>query len=366
MTIALIPVVSSTGTPLMPCHPARARKLVSRGKAILRHRKGFLYLQLLYRADGDVQEVAVGVDPGSKMEAVTVLSAKHTFLNLQFNARDGKGIQRALKTRTGARRARRQRHTPYRACRPNRARSKDWVPPSTRARWQWKLNILIALRRLYPISMAVVEDVSAELKKDEKRRASSFSPIQVGKNWFYRQLDEIGLPYTLKKGMETYQMRRALGLEKTKHKLLFVFEAHCVDTWVLANSHVGGLNYPENKDVARLRPLYYSRRQLHVFNPGKNGFRRKVGGTMSNHLKKGTLCIHPKYSKCVLGGHSDKSGHSLHSVLSHTRLTQTAKASELRLIAHSPWVLIPAYLPLPYKERKVRRKQARAHLRHLL
>lgn len=366
MTIALIPVVSSTGTPLMPCHPARARKLVSRGKAILRHRKGFLYLQLLYRADGEVQEVAVGVDPGSKMEAVTVLSAKHTFLNLQFNARDGKGIQRVLKTRAGARRARRQRHTPYRACRPNRARSKDWVPPSTRARWQWKLNILIALRLLYPISMVVVEDVSTELRKGEKRRASSFSPIQVGKNWFYRQLDEINLPYTLKKGMETYHMRRALGLEKTKHKLLFVFEAHCVDSWVLANSHVGGLNYPENKVVTRLRPLYYSRRQLHVFNPGKNGFRRKIGGTMSNHLKKGTLCIHPKYGKCILGGYSDKSGHSLHSVLSHTRLTQTAKASDLQLIAHSPWVLIPAHLPLPYKERKVRRKQASHHLHHLL
>ena len=87
---------------------------------------------------------------------------------------------------------------------------------------------------------------------------------------------------------------------------------------------------------------------------------------MSNHLKKGTICNHPQYGKCILGGHSEKTAHSLHSVLSHTRLTQKAQASDLQLIAHSPWVVIPAHLPLPYKERKVRRKQARTHLRHLL
>ncbi|HEX2243525.1 MAG TPA: RRXRR domain-containing protein, partial [Gammaproteobacteria bacterium] len=31
-----VPVVSKTGRPLMPCHPARARELVQKGKAVRR------------------------------------------------------------------------------------------------------------------------------------------------------------------------------------------------------------------------------------------------------------------------------------------------------------------------------------------
>jgi hypothetical protein len=35
-------------------------------------------------------------------------------------------------------------------------------------------------------------------------------------------------------------MRDTLGLKKTKKKMADVFEAHCVDSWVLANAIVGG------------------------------------------------------------------------------------------------------------------------------
>ncbi len=81
-----VPVVSSTGKALMPCHPARARELVAKGRAVRRFDRGLFYIRLLDRADGDVQRIAVGIDPGSKREAFTVKSQKRTFLNIQSEA----------------------------------------------------------------------------------------------------------------------------------------------------------------------------------------------------------------------------------------------------------------------------------------
>jgi RRXRR protein len=78
-----VPVVSVSGKPLMPCHPARARELVRQGKAQRRFKRGVFYLQLTAREAGATQPVAVGIDPGSKKEAFTVKSAAHTYLNLQ-------------------------------------------------------------------------------------------------------------------------------------------------------------------------------------------------------------------------------------------------------------------------------------------
>ena len=49
-----VPVVSSNKTPLMPCHPARARELVRKGKALRRFNRGIFYIQLIERENGTV------------------------------------------------------------------------------------------------------------------------------------------------------------------------------------------------------------------------------------------------------------------------------------------------------------------------
>ena len=334
-----VPVVSFTGKPLMPCHPARARKLVSRGKATTRFLKGLFYIQLTERADGDTQPTALGIDPGSKREGYTVKATKRTFLNIHAHAVDGKGIQKTLEGRSNARRSSRQRNTPYRANRKNRGRSKGWVPPSTRARWQLKLNVTLWLTRLYPLTTVVVEDVSAELKKGDKRRNSGFSPVQNGKNWFYRQLTATGLSLVTKRGMETYQLRQQLGLHKTKQKLAMLFSAHCVDSWALAFMAVGGDTTSDLTALVELKQLRYVRRQLQRFNPGKGGTRSRYGGTMSLGLRRGTLVSHPKYGKCLVGGNDGVDRVSLHSPISRVRLSKSVKLTDLTKIAHTPWTL---------------------------
>ena len=336
-----VPVVSKTGKPLMPSSPRRARKLLEKGKAVKRWYRGFFYIKLTEREDGEVQDVAMGIDPGSKREGYTVMSVKRTFLNIQSHAVNGKGIKKSMEGRSNARSTRRQRKTPYRAPRwSNRKRSTNWLPPSTKARWQLKLNVIKALSRFYPISKVAVEDVSTELKKGEKRRNGSFSPVQAGKNYLYNSLKELGYEVVTYKGKETATERNRLGLYKSKDKLSNDFSAHCVDSWVLANLALDVLHTrPEMKEVMVLKPIPIVRRQLHMFNPQKGGRRSRYGGTMSEGYKKGTLVIHPKFGKTYLGGNDGKGGVSLHDYATGKRLTQLAKLKDCRIIAHSSWTV---------------------------
>jgi hypothetical protein len=115
-----VPVESSTGQPLMPCHPARARRLVKQGRAVRRFKQGLFYIRLLDRAMGEMQPIAIGIDPGSKREAFTVKSQSHTYLNVQAHAKTD--VADKVKTRREMRRARRFRKTPCRKNRCNRAR----------------------------------------------------------------------------------------------------------------------------------------------------------------------------------------------------------------------------------------------------
>lgn len=218
-----VPVLSSTGKPQMPCHPARARQLVRKGKATKRYLKSIFCIQLTEREDGYTQPIAIRVDPGSKMNGYCVKSGDHTYVNIQQPAKNGQAVKDKVETRANARRARRSRKTP---CRPprfsNRSR-KGFIPPSTRARWRHIYNTVKLLSRLYPITHAAIEDVATELKEGDKRRNSDFSPVMVGKNWLYGKIMEDG--YELKKfpGRVTYGLRNDAGLYKDKNKLDFNF-----------------------------------------------------------------------------------------------------------------------------------------------
>ena len=354
-----VPVVSKTGKPLMPCSPRRARKLLEKGKAVKRWYRGFFYIKLTEREDGDVQDVAMGVDPGSKREGYTVMSAKRTFLNINAHAADGKGIKRTMEGRRNARRARRQRKTPCRAPRfHNRKRPEGWSPASTKARWQLKLNVVVALSRLYPINITPVEDVCSELRKGEKWRNSNFSPVMAGKNYLYNSLRERGYKVVTYTGREVAAERKRLGLPKTPNKLSNDFSAHCVDSWVLANLALGiPHTHPEMKEVMVLKPIPIVRRQLHKFIPQKGGRRPRYGGTMSEGYKKGTLMFHPKYGKVYLGGNDGKGRVTVHSYVFGDRLAQNVKLEDCRIVAHSPWTVNYAETKVSKEARIIYSKQ---------
>ncbi|MCQ3932812.1 MAG: hypothetical protein DPW16_20375 [Chloroflexi bacterium] len=332
MSQQFVPVVGSTGKPLMPTTNQRANKLIAKGRAVKRFDRGLFYIQLLDREDGYTQPIAVGIDPGSKKEALTVKSASHTYLNIQADAVTW--VKESEATSTQMRRSRRRRKTRYRPCRPNRRQGQFQLPPSTRARWGWKLRLCRWLARYYPIQVFVVEDIKAISKQGQRRWNSSFSPLEAGKQWFYAELGEIAEVRTVQ-GYQTKQLRDALGLKKSKKKLSDKFEAHCVDSWALANSYVGG-SAVDNPNMLYIMPLRFHRRQLHALQYSKGGERRPYGGTLSMGIKRGAWVKHPKYGLCYVGGAS-KNRISLHDMESGQRLCQNAKPEECILLTTASW-----------------------------
>ena len=173
------------------------------------------------------------------------------------------------------------------------------------ARWSWKVRIVDFLRSLYPINCCVIEDITARTKKGVKRWNQSFSPLQVGKKWFYEQMEERFWFFDILKGWETKELRDRYNLHKLSNKLSSNFHAHCVDSWILATHAVGG-SYPKNKNVFCIAPISIARRKLHYERPKKGGIRTRYGGTNCKGIKKGTLVKHIKYGLARIYGYQEK------------------------------------------------------------
>ena len=199
-----VPVKTKDGEVLMPMHAARARKLVQRGEATPYWDNGIYCLCLTKEpSKRDTQEIAVGVDPGSKKEGFTVKSTSHTYLNVQADAHSKVG--KKVEKRRELRRTRRSRSCPNRKNRTNRLANSARMPAGTRARWDWKLRILDWLSKLSPITYVCVEDIKARTLKRAKKWNSSFSPLEVGKSWFYSEVQKRWTLFTLQ-GWETKEL----------------------------------------------------------------------------------------------------------------------------------------------------------------
>ena len=329
-----VPVVDMNEVPLMPTSKKRAFKLIKNWEATPFKSKGIFCIRLNREPSArNMQDVVVAIDPGSKREGYSVKSKTHDYLNITANAKDWVG--KKLESRRILRRNRRNRKTPCRS--PNQKNIKqNKIPAGTRARWEWKLRIIEWLSKLYPFSKVIVEDIKAWTKKGKRRWNASFSPLEVGKNWFYNNIKEMGVELKLIRGHETKALRDQLGLRKTKGKMLETFDAHCVDTWTMAWSVVGGHPLPQHRRMMRIIPIQRQRRNLHKQVPKKGGIRGLAGGTNKGGLKTGTLVKHPKHGLCYTGGFC-KTGLSLHSLETGKRIMRTAKKEDLDLKCSISW-----------------------------
>ena len=323
-----IPVVDNNQRPLMPTKPSRVRRWIKSGKATPFWKNGIFCVRLnVDPSDTEFQEIAVGVDPGSKKEGFTVKSESHTYLNIQADAHSKVG--KKVEKRRESRRSRRSRKCPNRKQRTNRMANKERIPAGTRARWDWKLRILDWLSKLFPVTHVCVEDIKARTLKRAKKWNTSFSPLEVGKSWFYTEIEKRWELLTLQ-GWETKEIRDKLGLKKSSKKLSKTFDAHCVDSWCLAYHAVDGKTLLDNTDIFCISPIPIRRRELHRQNPQKGGKRPRYGGTTWNGLVKNTLVKHVKHGLTRISGFG-KTGISLYS-LDGQRLCQNAKISDCKVL----------------------------------
>ena len=120
-----------------------------------------------------------------------------------------------------------------------------------------------------------------------------------------------------------------------------VFNAHCVDSWVLANTYVGGHITPDNEQMLCITPLRFHKRQLHVLQPASGGARKPYGGTRSMGFKRGSLVKHVKHGLTYVGG-SSGGRVSLHSVATGKRLCKNAKPADLKFLCFNSWRYSPS------------------------
>ena len=324
-----VSVKSKDGEQLMPTISPVARHLIKSGEATPYWNNGIFCIRLNKEVPERYykQEIAVGVDLGSKKEGFTVKSEAHTYLNVQADAHNKVG--KKVEKRRELRRSRRSRKCPNRKNRMNRLANRECIPAGTRARWEWKLRILQWFSKLYPITHVCVEDIKARTTEHAKRWNQSFSPLQVGKDWFYTEIKKRWQLLTLQ-GWQTKEIRDKLELKKSSKKLADIFEAHCVDSWCLAYYTVGGPSIPDNTDIFCVSPIPIRRRELHRQNPQQGGKRPRYGGTTWNGLIKNTLVKHIKHGPTRISGFG-KAGISLYS-LEGKRLTQTAKIQDFKVL----------------------------------
>ena len=325
----LVPVVDKNQHPLMPTKPSRARRWIQSGKATPFWKNGIFCVRLnVVPSDIEFQEVVVGVDPGSKKEGFTVKSQAHTYLNVQADAHGSVG--KKVEKRRELRRGRRSRKCPNRKNRTNRLANRERVPAGTRARWDWKLRILDWLSKLYPITHVCVEDIKARTKQYQQRWNQLFSPLEVGKQWFYTEIQKRWEFLTLQ-GWETKEIRDNLGLKKSSKKLAKTFDAHCADSWCLAYHAVGGDSIPDNTDIFCISPIPIRRRELHRQNPQTGGKRPRYGGTLCNGIVKNTLVKHIKHGLLRVTGYDTKGGINLSEINSSKRVVRGAKPNMFRI-----------------------------------
>jgi hypothetical protein len=339
-----VPVVDQNQIPLMPTTRTRADKWVKVGKATPFWKRGIFCVRLNIEPSArNYQHIACGIDPGSKMEGFTIASSKHQFLNIQAIAVDW--VKSHIETRRNMRRSRRYRKTPCRQNRSNRLVNKVRVSPSTKARWQWKLRLANWLFKIFPVTDFVVEDIKAvTFQGKDGKRNQTFSPLQVGKEWFYEKLQKLA-PVELKLGHETAELRKKLGLKKTKNKMATVFSPHCVDSFVLAYSVVGGQVNPSNQDLLVITPLRFHRRQLHRLEHAPGHIRSKYGSTISAGFKRGSIVQHSRWGLAYVGGEMVKPTKkdperkviSLHSIETGKRLTQSVNPQEVKFLTYNTW-----------------------------
>jgi len=149
----LVFVVGTEQRPLSPCHPARARRLLSAGKAAVWRRYPFTII--LKRAVPDAQPapLRLKIDPGSRTTGLALVhDVSGQVVWAAELAHRGQRIHEALLARRALRRNRRQRHTRYRPMRFDSRRWPDgWLPPSLESRISNVLTWVDRVRRYAPV-----------------------------------------------------------------------------------------------------------------------------------------------------------------------------------------------------------------------
>lgn len=138
----------------------KVRRLLKSGQAEVVRRCPFT-IRLLYESGCYTQDVALGVDAGSKVIGLSATTEKEELYAAEVELRND--IAELLSARRELRRSRRNRKTRYRKARfDNRVHSKHkgWLAPSIEAKIDTHIKAVADLHKILPITKIIVETAS--------------------------------------------------------------------------------------------------------------------------------------------------------------------------------------------------------------
>lgn len=158
-------VLDKNQTPLQPCPPARARKLLDKGRAVVaRHAPFTIHLKDRTVKKSQVDGVEIGIDPGSKHTGIAVFThqagQRRARYAVQLDHR-GAQIRKKMGQRAAYRRRRRSKNLRYRAPRfLDRTHPQGWLALSLRHRVETTLSWVDRLARWASVRAVHVERVA--------------------------------------------------------------------------------------------------------------------------------------------------------------------------------------------------------------
>ena len=158
-------VLNQHGLPLMPCSPAKARRLLDAGKAKVLRRTPFT-IKLLYGSSGYKQPVVAGMDTGSQTLGCAAVANGQVVYQSEVTLRTD--VSKKMQQRAMYRRNRRGRKTRYRKARwRNRAsmRKDGRLAPSITSKVESHLREKRQVEALLPVTSWKVETASFDIHK---------------------------------------------------------------------------------------------------------------------------------------------------------------------------------------------------------
>lgn len=230
--------VKYQGIPLMPMKSRRVSKFVKIKLGRIRYdeKVKLHYLQLLKQPSGlETQDITMGLDPGSSFDGISVVSSDTHHCNIELIQRPKKGKTaiKFFKFRQATNRRIRRSRLRHRKIRFDN-RTKLSLTPTIKANVDFRKWIITKLATIFPITKLVVEDVRFNHAKSTKGRA--FSLVEQGKTELYSWIKKQEFQLELYDGFNTKKLRlnSFSGDPKSADKGSRSFEAHCIDSFVLA------------------------------------------------------------------------------------------------------------------------------------
>lgn len=158
----LVYVISKQGNPLMPCKPAKAKRMLKKKAATVVKRSPFT-IQLNFDCEEKTQPITLGIDTGYGNIGFSAVSEKEELISGTLIL-DNKTKSR-LDERRMYRRGRRNKLW-YRKPRfMNRKRKEGWIPPSVQRRYDTHINLINRIKKILPISKIIIEVAKFDIQK---------------------------------------------------------------------------------------------------------------------------------------------------------------------------------------------------------